>query len=167
MTSTERGRTMTYNSKRTISSMSAGLILVIAYLFYALGGSAPGPEDLKSWAIHMLIFIGIGIGALIVIQIAFHIVFAVSIAVREGEGAVEREIASHTLEDERDKLISLKASHIGHICMGIGLLAALACLALGIPAVAALHVLLGSCALGTLVDGGVSVYLYERGMLHG
>ena len=158
---------MTYNSKRTTASMAAGVLLMTAYLIYALGGNAPKAEDLKSWALAMLVFIGIGIGALIIIQIVFHIVFAASIAVREGEEKVERVIASHTREDERDKLISLKASHISHVIMGAGLVAALVCLCFGVPAVAALHVQFGACALGTLAEGAVSICLYERGTLHG
>lgn len=158
---------MTYNSKRTAASMATGVLLTIAYFIYALGGSAPEAEDLKSWALAMLVFIGIGIGALIIIQIVFHIVFAASVAVREGEEKVERVIASHTREDERDKLISLKASHIAHVIMGAGFIAALVCLCFSAPAVAALHVLFGACALGTLVDGVVSICLYERGTLYG
>jgi hypothetical protein len=164
---------MSYKSKRTITSMAAGLLLFAAYTVYGLGKNLPGPESpesLKSWALGMLIFIGIGVAASIVIQILFHLVFSIGIAVKEGEGndkKVERIIESSMVEDEMDKLINLKSGHIGYICAGIGLAVALAALAFGASAVLALHILLGSFAGGSLMEGGMSIYLYERGVSNG
>ena len=68
---------MTYNSKRNIISMAAGIIAVVAYVVYICAGNAPATEDIKAWAKLMLVFIGIGVAAQIVIQIVFHVVFAV------------------------------------------------------------------------------------------
>ena len=58
----------------------------------------------------------------------------------------------------------MKAGHVGYTCVGAGFVAALIALAVGGPAIVAMHLLLGAFALGTLLDGGVSVYLYERGV---
>jgi hypothetical protein len=158
---------MSYNSKRTIVSMAAGGVLIAAYIIYALGSHAPAPEDLRAWATAMLIFIGIGIAVNIVIQILFHIALAIAIAVKEKvreENTIERMISSSAIEDERDKLISLKSSHIGYICAGAGFVGGLAALAAGVSVIAALHIMAGSCAAGSLVEGCAAVYFHERGI---
>jgi len=68
---------MTFKSKRTMTALIAGIILIIAYVVYATGKSAPLPDNLKAWALAMLIFIGIGIVALasgVSFWLALHIV---------------------------------------------------------------------------------------------
>ena len=161
---------MSYNSKKAITSMVAGVILIAAYIIYALGAHSPAPEDVKAWAVAMLVFIGISVAAMIVIQILFHIATAIGIAVKEQERdkqEIDRRFSSLTVEDERDKLISLKSSHISFIVAGIGFVAALFALAFGASAVVALHILFGSCAAGSTADGIASVYFYERGVRNG
>jgi hypothetical protein len=159
--------TMSYQSRRTVVSLIAGAMLIAAYVIYALGSHAPAPDDLRSWATAMLVFIGIGVGALIVIQILFHIAFAIGTAIKERENndaKIERIIASSMVEDEREKLIDLKSGHIGYVCAGLGLVAALAALALGMSALFALHILFGSFAVASLAEGCANVYLHERGV---
>jgi fatty acid desaturase len=161
---------MSYNSKRTITSLIAGLILTAAYAVYALGGSSPAPGDLKLWAIAMLVFIGIAVVAMIVVHILFHIAVAIGIAVKErqhDDKTVERIIAAEMSEDERDKIINLKAYRIGYICAGVGFVAALVALAFGLSAVFALHILFGASAVGSFAEGIASVYFYEKGVRNG
>ena len=158
---------MSYNSKKTIASMIMGVLLAAAYIIYALSDSSPAPDDLKSWATAMLVFIGIGVAAVIVIQIIFHIALSIGIAVKEqgkDDKTMERIIASIVVEDERDKLISLKSSHIGSVFAGIGFVAALVALTFGTSVVTALHILFGMFSVGSLAEGIVSVYFYERGI---
>jgi len=160
---------MSMKSKRTITSMVAGVILFAAYAVYALGRDFAG-TDLKSWAIVLLAFMGISIAAMILIHILFHIAFAVGTAVKEhgkSDKEVERIIESSVVEDEMDTIINLKAAHIGSICTGTGFIAALAALAFGVSAAVALHVLFGAFGLGSLIQGGVSVFFYERGVKNG
>ncbi|MDL2218062.1 DUF2178 domain-containing protein [Christensenellaceae bacterium OttesenSCG-928-M15] len=161
---------MTYNSKRTIASMAVGVILFIAYIIYALSKPSPTTESLASWAITMLVFIGIGVAGLIVVQVLFHIAFAIGIAVKEqhrSDKDVERIISASVVEDERDKQINMKASHIGYIIVGMGFMAALVALALESSAVVALHILFAAFFTGSFVEGAVGVYLHERGFHHG
>ena len=161
---------MSYSSKKTISSMAAGIILIIGYIIYARGGTAPAHDDLKAWAVVILVFIGIGVAATIVVQILFHIAFAVGTAVKEREQddkTVERIIEASVIEDERDKFISLKSGRAGYICSGIGFVAALAALAFGLSALFALHILFGAVFIGSFVEGVVSIYHYERGICNG
>ena len=161
---------MTYNSKKYITSMAAGIITVAAYIVYALSQHAPTPEDITAWAKLMLVFIGIGVAAQIVIQILFHIMLSIRIAAREHEQddkTVGRIIASTVVEDERDKLINLKALRIGYICAGAGLLIALFALAGGAPVVIALHIVVGSAAAASLVEGCAGILFHERGVRNG
>ena len=155
---------MSHNSKQILSGMVTTAILFIAYIIYALGSNAPAADDFKSWAISILVFIGIGVVAIIIVQIVFHIILSASIAIKEGEKEVERVVASYTLEDERDKLIRLKADRIGYICAGFSLVSSLILLAFGHPPIWLLHILFGSFALSSLIEGAVSVYFYEKGM---
>jgi hypothetical protein len=149
--------------------MATGILSIAGYVAYALGNNSQRTEtDLKAWAVLMLIFIGIAVAAQIVVQIIFHLALAVGIAAKEGdEKRTERILESAMVEDEMDKLISLKSAHIGYICAGIGFVAALAAAAFGASGVSVLHILLGSFAAGSVIEGCVSVYLYERGVRNG
>ena len=157
---------MSYNSKKSIVSMAAGVMIVVFYVVYVLGGSAPVSDDIQSWAKLMLVFIGIGVGAVIIIQILFHIALSIGIAVKErdqDEKTIERIISSTVFEDERDKIVGLKALRVGYIVAGLGFAAALISLAAGVSVVVALHIMAGAFAAGSLAEGGVSIYLFEKG----
>jgi len=161
---------MSCASKRTLLSMGVGIMLLVVYVAYALGGASPAPEDLKAWALAMLIYIGACIAAGIIIQILFHIVLAVGLSIKEkahDDKKVERIIKSSMLEDERDKLISLKSSHIGYAFAGFGFVAGLIALAIGVSAVITLHIMAGAFAVGSVIEGCVSVCLNERGVHNG
>lgn len=161
---------MSYKSKRTIASMVAGVLLLAAYAMYAVRKSSLEPVTLKAWAVTMLVFIGSGIVALILMQIVFHIVYSIGIAVKSqecDEKNVERVLSCSMAEDEMDKLISLKSAHACSVCIGVGFVAALVGLALDASAVMALHMLFGAFSVGSLLEGGICVYLYEKGVQHG
>ncbi len=158
---------MSLKSKRTIVSLAAGIASLFAYLMYALSSSAPNGEDLKSWAIVILVAIGIAVGIQIITHIVFHIAAAVSISVKEpntDQKMVERIIESEMSDDERDTRITLKSSHIGYSCVGVGFIAALIALACGVLVVTALHILAGAYFTASLADGIASVVLYEKGV---
>ena len=158
---------MSYNSRRIITTIIAGVILFIAYIVYATRKYAEGMVDLKSWAITILIFIGISVAVMIVIQILFHIIYAMGIAIKEqdqDDKQVERIIESSMVEDERDKIIKLKSERGGYICAGIGFLVALALFASGQSAILGLNVLLMAFFCGSLVEGILSIRFYERGV---
>jgi len=161
---------MSYNSKKSIASMVTGILVVTAYIIYALSEHSPASDNLKSWAVVMLVFIGIGIAAVVIIQILSHIALTVGIAVKEREQddkTVERIVASVLVEDERDKLINLKSSHIGYIFAGIGFVACLLGLAFGISSVFALHILFGAFAFGSVIEGFAGIYFNEKGVRNG
>lgn len=161
---------MSYNSKKTVASVITGILLVAAYVAYALGTRSPAPDNLKAWAIAILIFIGIGVFAIIVVQIAFHVALAIGIAAKEKERSeekIKRILSSSMVEDEREKLISLKSARVGYFCAGVGFIATLIALVFGLSAVVALHILLGAFAVGSVAEGIVGVYFYEKGVRNG
>ena len=161
---------MNYNSKKNIVSMAAGIIWIAAYILYINSGNSPAPEDIRAWVKLMLVFIGIGVVAQIVIIILFHIAFAIGVAaVEHAQGRtpdenVERIIKSSMLEDERDKLIEYKSGRIGQIISGVGIITALVVLAGGAPVFVALHICFGVCAAGMMAEGVVAISLHERGL---
>src|SRR3990170_46915 len=79
-----RRTNMSYQEKRTIVMIVTGVMVLAAYCIYAFGQVQAGmvaAGDLKYWARTMLIFIGIGIAATIVIQIIFHILLSITTAI--------------------------------------------------------------------------------------
>lgn len=163
---------MSYQEKRTITSIFSGLLVLTAYCIYAFGKYQAGlvtPGDLKFWAVTMLIFIGIGIGVTIFIQIVFHILLSVSIAVKKtirenqcDEKEIEKSIKLETVEDERDKLIELKSTQVGFVIAGIGFVGALVSLVLNYPPEVMLNIFYISFSVGSLCEG-VAQLIYYRG----
>jgi hypothetical protein len=165
---------MSYQVKRTITNILTGLIVLTAYCIYAFGRYQSGilaPEDLKSWAQIMLIFIGIGIIAAIVIQIVFHILLSIGIAIKENikngscdDQEIEKTIKLEMIEDEMDKLIELKSLRVGFIVAGVGFIASLIVLLLNYPAMVMLNLLFISFSLGSILEGFTQLYYYKRGI---
>jgi hypothetical protein len=161
---------MSYQEKRTLTSMFAGIVVMVAYYLYAFGKYQKGlvvASDLKFWAGAMLLFIGIGIVASIIIMIVFHIIYAIAIAVKQrncDEKEINRTIESSMVEDEMDKLIELKSSRIGFIFAGIGFVAALVSLVFEQPPMVMLNLLFFSFSVGSLAEGGFSLYYYRKGL---
>lgn len=158
---------MTFKSKRKIMVIIVGLIAWVFYILFAVSAKAPAVDDVSAWAIVILKFIGITIGVTIVSHIFFHIAYAIGIATKERnqeDEQVERILSVTVREDEMDKIVDLKASSVGYICVGIGFIIMLFVLALGWPLLWAVHIQLGIILLANSIEGIVSVFLYERGV---
>ena len=163
---------MSYQEKRTIVSIASGVVLMIAYCIYALvrlGWNSLG--DVRSWATTMLVFIGIGIVAMIVIQIVFHILLSIGIAVKKkiadepiDDQAIESSIEREMVEDEMDQLIELKANKIGYSFVSVGFVAGLIALALGALPAVMLNIVFLACMLGTIVEGLIQIRYYRKGV---
>ncbi len=164
---------MSYQEKRTITSMVSGLLILAAYCLYAFGKYRQGLvdlSDLKFWAGVMLLFIGIGVGAVMIIQILFHILLAIGIAVKEREcddKKISKTIEATVVEDEMDKLIELKALRISFAIAGVGFVSGLASLALGHPPAVMLNLLFLTVSLGSVAEGFMSLYYYRKGVRNG
>jgi hypothetical protein len=168
---------MSYQEKRTITSIVTGALVLGAYCLYTFGKYQTGaviPGDLKFWASTMLFFIGIGIVAIIVIQIVFHILLSISIAVKEqiqngqvDDKQIEKTIGAEMVEDEMDKLIELKSTRVSFIFAGIGFVAALLSQVFNYSPVVMLNILFISFNVGSLFEGFAQLYYYRKGIHHG
>jgi len=164
---------MSYQSKKTITSMVGGALVLAAYCIYAFGRYSSGAiaeGNLKFWAGTMLVFIGIGVVGIIILQIIFHIALSIGIAVKEracDEKEVNKRIEATMIEDEMDKLIELKSSQIGFVLAGVGFVGALILLVLGYSTVVMLNVMYLSFLVGSLMEGATSLYFYGKGVSSG
>lgn len=167
---------MNYKEKRTIVQICTGVLVLAGYGIYAVGKITSGAAafDLKSWAIAMLIVIGIGIVASIVIQIVFHIAVSIALAVKEqvrngkvDDRKIEKALEQDMVEDEMDKLIELRSMRIGFTFAGIGFVAALVTLILNLTPVVMINILFGSFSVGSIVEGMVQLHYYRRGIKNG
>ena len=167
---------MSYQEKRTITNIISGALVLAAYCIYAFNRASSGavdPGNLKFWATTMLIFIGIGIVAAIIIQIIFHILLSISVAVQkkiqdesfDGKD-IEKSIKLEMVEDERDRLINLKSTQVGFIFAGIGFVAGLVSLVLGFSPAVMLNILFITFSTGSLLEGLAQLYFYRRGVQH-
>ncbi len=174
---THREGRMSYQESRTVVSLVSGAAILAAYCIDTFGryqAGAAGADELKFWGGAMLTFIGIGIAVSIVIQIVFHILMSIGIAVNKkmlnrqtDEKEIDKAINAEMVEDEMDKLIELKALRVGYYFSGMGFIAALIFLALGYPAAVMLNILFLSFSGGGLVEGLAQLYFYRRGVAHG
>ena len=166
---------MGFKAKRVMMMILVGVVVTVIYVITALGAKAPVTTDLQAWAILILKFIGIAVGASIIAQIIFHVAYSIGVSVKEGvkkgidgedvdNDEIARRINATVTEDEMDKAIETKASRVGYVCAGFGFIIALFVLAGGLPALWALHVSLAAIVLGSLLEGIVSIVLYERGV---
>lgn len=168
---------MSYQEKRNIVSIVTGGGILAAYCLYAMGqyrSDAVAVDDLRSWAGLMLIFIGIGIVASIIIQIVFHISLSVSIAVKKKlqdekceDREIEKTINAEMIEDEMGKLIELKSARVGYFFAGFGFVAALVSLVLKFPPVVMLNIAFLTIGGASLLEGFAQLYFYKRGLAHG
>lgn len=169
---------MSYQEKRTITTIATGLLVLAAYCLYAFNPSrlaALTQGDLKPWAITMLVFIGIGIVATIIIQIVFHILLSISMAIKEKikndqiddkeiEKMIEKNMGTEMVEDEMDKMIDMRSSKVGMLFAGIGLVGGLLSLVFNYSPVVMLNILFFSFSVGSVFEGFTQLYYYRRGL---
>ena len=98
---------MSLKSKNTITGLAAGVLSLIGYVVYALSGAAPAGDNIKDWAIVILIAIGIAIGLQIIVYIIFYIAAAIGITAKTGNAeTAERTLKAEMKDDERGKQIN-------------------------------------------------------------
>jgi hypothetical protein len=168
---------MFYQEKRTVVSIVTGAMVLAAYCIYAFGRYQSGlvtPGDLKFWASTMLIFIGIGIAASIVIQIVFHIMLSIAIAAQKKiqdesceDKEIEKSIKAEMVEDEMGHLVELKSLRIGFFLSGLGFVAAIVSLILDYSPVVMLNIIFISFCGASILEGFIQLYYFRRGLNNG
>ena len=93
-------------------------------------------------------------------MILFHILCAIALAVKQrnyDEKEINQTIESSMVEDEMDTLIELKSSRIGFV-------GALVSLLFEQSPMVMLNLLFFSFSVGSLSEGGLSLYYYRKGV---
>ncbi len=168
---------MSYQEKRTVVTVLTGILILVAYCIYAFGKVSEGTEsagDLKFWASTMLLFIGIGIVAMIIIQIVFHILLSIGIAIKEqiqngsvNDDEIEKTLELEMVEDEMDKLIGLKSMRFGFVIAGIGFVTGLVSLLMDYSPAVMMNIIFISFNVGSIIEGIAQIYYYRKGVNHG
>lgn len=176
---------MEYQEKKTIVLITSGILLILAYCISAyLSYQQLGQEvlgDLGFWAKRMLIFIAIGIVGIIIIQIIFHILLAISSEIaKEVRKHKPLKVGSNSkaeddkeevddydmpgFEDERDKLIKLKGNSIAYTCVGAGFMMGLVSLLIKMEPAIMLNIFYLSFMISTVIGSFVELHYYKRGI---
>jgi Na+-transporting methylmalonyl-CoA/oxaloacetate decarboxylase gamma subunit len=163
---------MSYQEKRTLLSIIISVLMLVSYSFYAFGKAGmEHMNDLQFWARTILIFIGIGIVAIIILQIVFHILMAIGKAIRQklkdnevNEEEIGRTMRVETAEDEMDKMIEMKSNRFGYTIMGLGFMAGLIAIAFSASAVAMLNILFFATWAGNFVEALMQIRYYRKGV---
>lgn len=175
---------MSYQEKKTITSILAGLLIIILYCIYGVTKyqelGAEILNDLTFWSTAMLVTMGGGIVLMIVIQIVFHILLAIAnevarevakeVAKKSNSGdkvVVFEEMEITDLEDEMDKLISHISLRNGYFVLYAGFITALVTLYFKMPPAIMLNVMFLSFFGGSLLEAFSQLYLYRRGVHNG
>ncbi len=148
---------MDVKEKRILVSLISSVLIMGAYAWYVYSRYIAGnPEilnDFGFWGKSFLILIPVAI----VIQIIIQIVFAIYIH------ATGREEVD-PIEDERDKLIELKAIRISHYLFIVGFMLAMGSLALGRQPWLMFVVLISSGFVASIVNEIARLYFYRKGV---
>ncbi len=148
---------MSYREKENIINIFSGLLITAIYAWFVyqryLDGRIDLTDDFQAWGKLFLVYAGISIVARIVIYIIFHIVNA--IATRDDK---------IPQEDERDKLIKLKALRNSHYSFVIGFMIAIIALAIGLPTYSIFIVFVISGLISEWIDNGSQMYYYRKGV---
>lgn len=161
---------MTYQTKKTLVSLMASLILLISYCISVYNDFSKAlilENDASFWARKMLLFIGIGIVINIISFIVFHILLSVNLTVKDStkdSKEINRKLELEMVEDEMDKLIELKSLRVGYIIASIGFILGLILLALNASLAIVLNTLFLSFFVGAIAEGISNLFYYFRGI---
>ena len=148
---------MTYQEKQNVVNIFSGLLITAIYALIVFQRHQQGrfdlTEDFTKWGILFLIYIGVSVAARIVILIIFHIINA--IATRE-EDVPE--------EDERDKLVKLKAIRNSHYVFSGGFVLSVMGLAVGMPVHWIFIAFVCFGLISEIIDNTSQIYYYRKGI---
>lgn len=148
---------MTYHERRAVVSIASSILITGIYYFYVyqryLAGGLESVNDLTFWAAVIVTFVPISVAAQIVIAIAFSIIHR--FATREEEPS---------FQDERDKLIDLKAGRNTLYAFVTGFFLSIGSILVGFPEfmMFVFFVLFGM--LSSIVGDVSKIVMYRRGV---
>lgn len=148
---------MSYREKENVVNIFSGLLItgIYSWIVYQkhLQGQYDLTENFSTWGRVLLVFIGVSVVARIIIYIIFHILNY--IATREEDAPPE---------DERDKLIKLKATRNSYYVFSGGFILSVLALAIGMPVYGIFIAFVGTGLLAEIVDNSSQMFYYRRGV---
>ena len=154
---------MSYREKENIINILSGLGItaVFAWVVYQrhVDGLIDLADDFQAWGKLFLPYAGVSIVARIIIYIVFHIINA--IVTRNAAETLDGKIPP---EDERDKLIKLKALRNSHYSFVVGFMVAIIALAVGLPTYSIFIVFVISGVISEIIDNGSQIFYYRKGV---
>lgn len=169
---------MSYKERQTWVLLCTNILVTVLYIakiisVYKVEGDLLFQQT-ELLAKIMLIYMGIVIVLIILVMILFNVILAIKTAMTshakgQSEDTINQEIEENidSVEDEMDKLISLKAGHVGYIVVSITFVIGLITLVLGSPVGILLNMVYLGFMLGTMIEGLVKLFFYKRGVSHG
>jgi hypothetical protein len=149
---------MDIKEKRILLSLVSSVLIMLIYASYVYNSHIAGNQDIlndfKFWGKSFLYLTPIAIGAQIVIQI----VFAIFVHIMQKDEEID------PIDDERDKLIELKAIKISHYIFIVGFMLAMGALALGMQPWVMFVVLISSGFVASTVNEIARLYFYRKGV---
>lgn len=149
---------MSSEERDNILSLFTTLVISVPYFIYILdrynSETFTTEEEIKFWAIALLVLIPIRIVAEILVHIAFAIVHAIVTG--------EEELPEVT--DERDEIIDLKANRNAYYFMSIGILSTAVVAALGGSVALLFITLMVAGFFSELVSVMSQIFYYRRGV---
>ncbi|MEA1876104.1 MAG: hypothetical protein U9N86_04520 [Bacteroidota bacterium] len=148
---------MSYQEKQSVVNILSGLAITAVYGWTVyqdhLAGQYDLAEDFQKWGVLFLIFMGVSIVARIIIHIIFHIINAIATRTEDVPD-----------EDERDKLIKLKATRNSHYAFSLPFAGAFVGLALGMQIHWIFITFIVSGLLSEIVENLSQLYYYRKGI---
>ena len=146
---------MTYQERQAASNLIAGLIIFGVYFVWLLRAIDAGSFDgqnasvFAGRAICVLMFGGV------IFTIVFTILFNIIVAI------VTNDPDPSMVVDERDRMLELKAIRFSHGFIGLGFIACMVALALGVNLLWVLQYIVLSFAIGSLMESVLVIILYR------
>lgn len=147
---------MDFSFQEKSAAISITAVLgVYGYYFYSvlLGTGPASPQEMLFWMIGLVVL-------LVIVEVCFHIVAAV-LNPREANAA----------EDERERLIALKAYRIGYLLMSVGVLLVLGRILFGslvepaeVTLLSVANLLLFALVVAEVGHYGAALYHFRRGV---
>jgi hypothetical protein len=142
--------------KSIIVSLITFILINVFYSLYVyqnyIAGNLEILNDFKFWGKAFLILIPLIIVSQIIIYIVFYIINKI---------VTDEDIP--TTNDERDKIIELKAMRISHVIFGLGFVLSMGSQAIGMQSWVLIITLVASCFVGNCISEIVKIYLYKKG----
>lgn len=148
---------MSYQEKNIALSLLAFIILVIFFYprvgeMYATGQFS-GEAGLILLGKTGLVFIGVGVVAVVVLSVLHGVLFA----------AITGDCVQSEITDERDRMIERRGMQISGIVTGIGLVCAMIALALGQGAVPVLIGIVAAFGIAEFISAIARLAMYQLG----